>query len=689
MLSSKFWNGRRVFVAGRNGRLGAWLCLMLQQLNARTAGFGADATPGSLSAALAVDAIVPAGTGHEDVASMRKAMSGCGAEIVFCFADDCDPTLALDAAAGAQGIQAIVVVDALAALANGGDVRVLHVSTGGCIGGDLAETNLPAVDRAPAYHALDALHGCLLVAEKAVGQAPRSRRFDFGPASTTASALEEIGWAPALGWDEAAEWDEDLSAAFRRGDDARALAAVQVETHLGQRVRFESPFPDDIVAEDADALRSRILDLVGRYHALAHRKPGFDPVRPNAPVSGRIYGARDMQSLVDSALDFWLTTGRFNAEFEKKLAQRVGAKHALTVNSGSSANLVAFSALTSHRLKDRQLQPGDEVITCATGFPTTINPILQNGMVPVFVDVDIPTYNATPQAIEAAIGPRTRAVMMAHTLGNPFDVRAVKEICDRHGLFLIEDCCDALGATVGGRHVGTFGDIGTLSFYPAHHITMGEGGAVFTNSANLNKVMESFRDWGRDCYCAPGADDSCHKRFGWKLGDLPKGYDHKYVYSHLGYNLKITDMQAAVGLSQLDSLEDFIDARRTNFDRLREGLASLEHAFVLPQATADTEPSWFGFPLTLRADAPVDRHALMLGLQAANIGTRLLFGGNLVRQPYMKGRNFRIAGELANADVVVDRTFWIGVYPGLDARAVDYMIDTLHKLCRGAARAVA
>jgi CDP-6-deoxy-D-xylo-4-hexulose-3-dehydrase len=427
---------------------------------------------------------------------------------------------------------------------------------------------------------------------------------------------------------------------------------------------------------EAERLRAEILDLVGRYHDLAHRRPDFADA-PSAPVSGRVYGARDMQMLVDSALDFWLTTGRFNEAFEQKLAARLGAKYAMTVNSGSSANLVAFSALTSPRLKDRAIQPGDEVITCATGFPTTVNPAILWGTIPVFVDVDIPTYNIDAAALEAAVSPKTKAVMIAHTLGNPFDVKAIKALCDSRGLWLIEDCCDALGATVDGQHVGTFGDIGTLSFYPAHHITMGEGGAVFTNNPQLAKIMESFRDWGRDCYCQPGKDNTCNKRYGWKLGDLPKGYDHKYVYSHLGFNLKITDMQAAVGLAQLDHLEDFIAARRRNFAALKQGLRALEHLLILPEATPGTEPSWFGFPITLRESAPVTRDELVQKLNAEKIGTRLLFGGNLVRQPYMKDRVFRIAGSLANADIVVDRTFWIGVYPGLEVAHIDHMIDAI------------
>jgi CDP-6-deoxy-D-xylo-4-hexulose-3-dehydrase len=439
--------------------------------------------------------------------------------------------------------------------------------------------------------------------------------------------------------------------------------------------------PEDATSR-ADELRAQILDLVGQYHRAAHPPKSFTPGQSSVPVSGRVFDARDMQALVDSALDFWLTTGRFNAAFEERLASYVGAKKALTVNSGSSANLVAFSALTSPTLRHRALVPGDEVITCATGFPTTVNPILLWGMVPVFVDVDIPTYNVDVAAVEAAITPKTKAIMVAHTLGNPFDVRAIRELCDRHDLWLIEDCCDALGAMVDGKHVGSFGDIGTLSFYPAHHITMGEGGAVFTNNHHLAKAMESFRDWGRDCYCEPGKDNSCNKRFGWRLGDLPKGYDHKYVYSHLGFNLKITDMQAAVGLAQMDHLDGFIAARNRNFDALKRGLKRLENYFILPEATQGTQPSWFGFPVTLRHDAPFTRDALVIHLNEKKIGTRLLFGGNLVRQPYMKGRNFRVSGELTNADIVVDRTFWIGVYPELTQDHIDYMLDTIDAFCR-------
>jgi CDP-6-deoxy-D-xylo-4-hexulose-3-dehydrase len=388
-----------------------------------------------------------------------------------------------------------------------------------------------------------------------------------------------------------------------------------------------------------------------------------------------------MKSLVDSALEFWLTAGRFNAAFEAKLAARIGVASVLTANSGSSANLIALSAVTSHLVRDRRLAPGDEVITAATGFPTTVNPALLWGMVPVFVDIDIPTYNVTPEQVEAAIGPRTRAIMIAHTLGNPFDARRIAEIAKRRKLFLIEDCCDALGATVGGRHVGSFGDIGTLSFYPAHHITTGEGGAAFTNDPALRRAMESFRDWGRDCFCDPGKDNTCGRRFDWKVGDLPRGYDHKYIYSHLGFNLKMTDMQAAVGLSQLDHLDDFIAARRRNFELLQDALRELEDFFVLPEATEGTKPSWFGFPITVKERAPFERDELIRFLNANKINTRLLFGGNLVRQPYMKGRNYRVHGALINSDRVVHQTFWIGLFPGLTADHLGFVAEKFCEFC--------
>ena len=430
---------------------------------------------------------------------------------------------------------------------------------------------------------------------------------------------------------------------------------------------------------DADALRRQILDLVKRYHAAAYPERPFDPASSPVPVSGRVFGAKDMQNLVASGLDFWLTTGHFNDAFEKQLAEWIDCRHVLTVNSGSSANLVALAALTSHLFHERALKPGDEFITCATGFPTTINPGILYGLTPVFVDVDIPTYNISPKALEAAVSERTRAIMIAHTLGNPFDLDAVMAIAEKYNLWVIEDCCDALGATWKGRHVGTFGDVGTLSFYPAHHITMGEGGAVFTESGKVRRAMESIRDWGRDCYCAPGKDNTCNKRFNWQLGDLPMGYDHKYIYSHLGFNLKITDMQAAVGLSQLERLPGFVDVRKKNFEFLKSGLKKLEDYFILPEATPGSEPSWFGFPLTLRKEAPFTRGAILDYLNERRIGTRLLFGSNLLRQPYMIGRPHRVVGVLANSDIIVERTFWIGVYPGLSESEISWMIDSIHQ----------
>ncbi len=438
---------------------------------------------------------------------------------------------------------------------------------------------------------------------------------------------------------------------------------------------------------DPDELRRQILDLVGEYYAAAHPDRSFDRDRSPAPVSGRVYGAEDMQNLVDSSLDFWLTTGRFNEQFEKRLGEFIGRRHVLTVNSGSSANLVALAGLTSHLHGDRALMPGDEFITCATGFPTTVNPGILYGLTPVFVDVDIPTYNIDTEALEASLSDRTRAIMIAHTLGNPFDLDAVMAFAEKHDLWVIEDCCDALGATWRGQHVGTFGDAGTLSFYPAHHITMGEGGAVFTESGKVRRAMESIRDWGRDCYCAPGMDNTCGKRFEWTLGDLPTGYDHKYVYSHLGFNLKITDMQAAVGLSQLDRLSGFIETRKRNFDILKTGLSELEDVFILPEATPNADPSWFGFPLTIRADAPFTRDELVRHLNERRIGTRLLFGSNLLRQPYMIGRDHRVIGDLKNSNIVVDRTFWIGVYPGLGESELGWMLDTIKTFCSSRGKA--
>lgn len=436
------------------------------------------------------------------------------------------------------------------------------------------------------------------------------------------------------------------------------------------------------IQRNARDIRDQIMDLVVEYFAAEHGQKEFVPGASSVPVSGRSFDASDVMSLVDAGLEFWLTAGRFNESFQTELAKRIGARYSLTVNSGSSANLVAFYALTSPLNRDRQLLPGSEVITAATGFPTTVNPSMMCGMTPVFIDIDIPTYNILPEAVEAAITPKTRAIMAAHTLGNPFDAKRIADIAKRHGLFLIEDCCDALGATLNGKHVGNFGDIGTLSFYPAHHITMGEGGAAFTSNPVLRRAVETFRDWGRDCYCDPGKDNTCNRRFDWQLGDLPYGYDHKYIYSHMGFNLKITDMQAAVGLSQLAHLDQFISARRHNFDRLKEGIRDLEEFFVLPEATAGSEPSWFGFLLTVRDSAPFSRDEIVRQLNERKIATRFLFGGNLVRQPYMKGRRFRVHGTLDNSDRVMNHTFWLGVFPGLGDPQIDYVIEVLHDLCR-------
>lgn len=419
------------------------------------------------------------------------------------------------------------------------------------------------------------------------------------------------------------------------------------------------------MSESTAQLRQQIVELVGRYAQSAFTPQVFVAGQSSVPPAGKVIGAAELQSMTEAVLDGWLTTGRFNEAFEKRLAQYLGRRCVLTTNSGSSANLLAFSALTSPRLGDRAIKPGDEVIGVAAGFPTTVNPILQFGAVPVFVDVELGTYNIDPAKIEAAIGPKTKAIMLAHTLGNPYDLGVVRALCDKYKLWLIEDCCDALGSTYKGRLVGTFGDIGTLSFYPAHHITMGEGGAVFTDSPLLKRIMESFRDWGRDCYCEPGQDNTCKQRFCKQMGELPEGYDHKYTYSHLGYNLKITDMQAACALAQMDRVDDFTAARKRNFRWLSERLARCSDFLILPEATPDSDPSWFGFPVTLRDGCGIQRVELLRYLDSQNVGTRLLFAGNLVRQPYMLGRNFRVSGELTVTDKVMNDTFWIGVWPGL------------------------
>jgi CDP-6-deoxy-D-xylo-4-hexulose-3-dehydrase len=427
----------------------------------------------------------------------------------------------------------------------------------------------------------------------------------------------------------------------------------------------------------SDTKRQAILDLVRDFAGAKETPTPFIPGQSMVQPAGRVLNADAYVALVDSALDGWLTTGRFNDEFEKLIAKKIGVAKALTVNSGSSANLLAISALTSPLLGERALQAGDEVITAAAGFPTTINPILQNGLMPVFVDSEIPTYNPSINTIAAAIGPRTRAIMLAHALGNPFDAAALRKLADQHGLWLIEDCCDAFGSLLHGQSVGTFGHIGTLSFYPAHHITTGEGGAVFTDDPLLARIIESFRDWGRDCYCGPGKDNTCGKRFDWQLGALPCGYDHKYTYSHAGYNLKITDMQAALGVAQIAQLDNFIAARKKNFAYLTEKLRACEEFLILPEATPDSDPSWFGFLLTLRDNAPCSRVDLLRYLDQQRIGTRLLFAGNVTRQPYMQGRNYRVANILTNADIITERSFWIGVYPGLSTEMLDYAADKI------------
>lgn len=429
--------------------------------------------------------------------------------------------------------------------------------------------------------------------------------------------------------------------------------------------------------DQLNQIRKKIALLVDDYAEIKYKTEPFVPGETIIPPSGKVLDGDELKNLVEASLDGWLTSGRFNLSFEKRLSEYLGIKHLLTTTSGSSANLLAFMTLTSPKLGDRAIKLGDEVITVAAGFPTTVNPIMQFGAIPVFVDIEIATHNIDSSKIEQAISSRTKAIMLAHSLGNPFNIKVVLDICKKHGLWLIEDNCDALGSRYEGQLTGTFGDIGTLSFYPAHHITMGEGGAIFTNSDELKLIAESFRDWGRDCYCAPGKDNTCGRRFCWKLGDLPEGYDHKYTYSHLGYNLKITDMQAACGLAQLDKLDRFVEARKNNFNYLRDRLSSCEEFLILPEATMGSEPSWFGFLMTIRPEANIRRVDLLNYLDQNKIGTRLLFAGNLTKQPYMLNQEYRVSDTLSNTDKVMNDAFWIGVYPALTKGMLDFVANKI------------
>jgi CDP-6-deoxy-D-xylo-4-hexulose-3-dehydrase len=436
---------------------------------------------------------------------------------------------------------------------------------------------------------------------------------------------------------------------------------------------------------EAAADRESILELVRQYAHEQLKPTEFVPGQSAAPVSGKVLDGDDIATMVDACLDGWLTAGRFTTEFQRELARFVGVRSATFVNSGSSANLVALSALTSPKLGEQALKPGDEVVTVATGFPTTVNPIIQNRLVPVFVDVEIGTYDAVGEQLEAAIGPKTRAIMMAHTLGNPFDLDLVTRLCKEHNLLLVEDACDALGSTYDGKRVGSFGDTATASFYPAHHITTGEGGAVFSQRPLVTRQVESFRDWGRDCYCETGCDNTCGKRFEWQLGTLPEGYDHKYIYSHIGYNLKATDMQAALGLSQLKKLDRFVARRKENFAHLSARFADVE-GLILPVATPKSDPAWFGFPITLADDLAIDREDLMRFLEQQKVGTRLVFAGNILRQPAYSGIEHRVVSDLHNSDTVMNRSFWLGTYPGLTTDMLDHIADSVIDFVTGKAR---
>jgi len=446
------------------------------------------------------------------------------------------------------------------------------------------------------------------------------------------------------------------------------------------------PMDNLTMSSNAGQLRDEIRALVKRYYNVALAPQPFVPGQTSVPVSGKVFDSNELEYLVEASLDAWLTTGRFAAQFERDFAAFMGVRCASLVNSGSSANLLALSCLTSPSLGERKLRPGDEVITVAAGFPTTVNPIIQNGLVPVFVDVQLPTYDIDVTQLEAARSEHTKAIILAHTLGNPFDLDAVTAFAAKHDLWLIEDCCDAVGSTYRGRSVGTFGALATTSFYPAHHITMGEGGCVLTQLPALKKLAESFRDWGRDCWCAPGKSNTCGCRFEQKLGDLPTGYDHKYIYSHIGYNLKATDMQAAVGVAQLKKLPAFVAARRENFAMLYTALKDLDDIFILPEPTPHSNPSWFGFPLAVRNEkgAPVTRNQVVQFLESRHIATRLLFGGNLLRQPAYRDIHHRVIGQLPNTDFVMNNVFWIGLYPGITERVIDYMAETFHQIRKAA-----
>ena len=431
--------------------------------------------------------------------------------------------------------------------------------------------------------------------------------------------------------------------------------------------------------------RQDIITAGRKFFDANHKQREFVPGETYIPPTGKVLDAEDCANLLDASLDMWLTTGRYADEFETKLAHKFGRKLSKLTVSGSAANLLAFSTLTSWKLGKDRLKPGDEVITVAAGFPTTVAPIIQNGCIPVFVDIDIATHNVDVDALEAAIGPKTRAVMIAHSLGNPFDVVRVAELCKKHNLYLIEDCCDAFGARMNGQGVGTFGELATLSFYPAHHITMGEGGSVLMDQMKLARICESFRDWGRDCYCKPGKDNTCEKRFDWQLGELPHGYDHKYTYSHIGYNLKVSDMQAAIGVSQLEKLDGFVQKRNQNFNELTRKIkaAGLEEFLHLPEATPGSEPSWFGYLVTLRDGCGLNRTEIVRELEDRRVGTRLLFGGNLLRQPAFMGCEKRVVGALNNTDKVMNDSFWIGVWPGINEEMLSYMVSTLEDVLKG------